>query len=188
MANKTDKNGQESDAFNPLAWGILFFSLWLSLQPFGELSLFQQGIGGFFLFLSAVMFCSIFMKCLRDFLNKPSLISFLLPVIFFASLMGFAFSLVQSWTNLEGTSLYISIIGGALWLIAYFLILIRIVAELGKIGFWMGTVIGIALIGKGIYDAFTSDVVAGIILIALGIGTIVIVVKKPPIWHKFPFF
>ena len=187
QTNPSDKNGRKPVSFNPLAWGILFFSFWISLQTIDKLSPLQERIGWLFLVLSAVLFCSIFISRLHNFLIRPGLIGFFIPLIFFISLMGFTITLVQSWPNLEGAFRYIAVIGGVLWLIAYLLVLMRIVAELGRVGFWLGIVICIALIGKGIYDAFTSDVGAGIMLVALGIISIVIVIKKPSIWHKWPF-
>ena len=189
QTNPSDENGRKPVSFNPLAWGILFFSFWISLQMFDELSPLQQGIGWLSLGLSAVLFCSIFIPPLQKLLIRPGLGGFFISLIFFASLMGFVITLVQSWPNLEDAShlIYISVIGGVLWLIAYLLVLVRVVAELGRVGFWLGIMICIALIVIGIHEALTSDVRAGIIMVALGIGSIVIVIKKPPIWHKWPF-
>jgi len=187
MTNQTDENEQKPVPFNPLAWGILFFSLWLLLQMIEELPPVQQCIGWFFLGLSAVLFCSIFIPPLRKLLIRPGLGGFFPPLIFFVSLIGFAIALATSWSNLEGVSRTISVLGGIAWFIAYILVLARVAAELGRKGFWAGIVICIALIGNGIYVAFTSDVLAGIILVVLGIISMVVVIKKPPIWHKFPF-
>jgi hypothetical protein len=187
--NSNEENGRKSVSLNPLAWGILFFGFWLSLQAFNELSALQQGIGWFFLGLSAVLFCSIFPLPIQKLLTNPGVGGFFVALIFFVSLMGFAFSLVQSWSNLEGGSylMYISVIGGNLWFIAFFLVLVRIVAELERVGLWFGIAICIVTVVIGIYNAITSDILAGIILIALGLGSIVVVIKKPRIWHKLPF-
>jgi hypothetical protein len=189
MTNQTGENGQKPVSFNPLAWGILFFSFWISLQIFGELSPLQQGIGWFSLVLSAVLFCSIFILPLQKLLTRPGLSGSFISLIFFISLTGFTITLVQSWSNLEDTPhlLYISVIGGVLWFIAYILVLVRMIAELGRAGFWFSIVPCSAIIGIGLHKAITSDVLAGIIMVALGIGAIVIVIKKPPIWHKLPF-
>jgi hypothetical protein len=189
MTNKTDENEQEPVPFNPLAWGILFFSFWLSLQLFDKLLPLQQGIGWFSLFLSAVLFCSIFIPPLQKLLSKPSLSGFFVSLVFFVLIFAFAITLAQSWPNLADVPhlIYIAVIGGVLWFIAYLLVLVRMVSGLKKVGFWTGIAICIILIGIGIYEAITSDVLAGVILTALGIGSIAIVIKKPQIWHKVPF-
>jgi len=187
QTNLSDENGRKSTSFNPLAWGILFFSFWISLQMIDELPPFQQHMGWFFLGLSAALFLSIFCPWLQKLWIKPSVSGFFLPLIFFVSLLGFAISVASSLSNLEGISRAISVFGGVLWFIAYFLVLARVAAELGRRGFWASIVICSALIGNGIYVALTSNVVVGTILVALGIISIVIVIKKLPIWHKFPF-
>jgi len=198
MKNKTkpsDENGQKPIPFNPLAWGIAFFSFWISLKMIDKLPPFLQVAAWFFLVLSAVLWLSILIQPLRNLLIRPCVSGIILPLIFFVPLLGFTISFASSLSNLEGAYRTISAIGGFLWIIAYLLVMMMVAAELNRVGFWLGIALGIVLIGVGAYHigigtckALTSDIIAGIILVALGIGSTVVVIKKPSIiWHKWPF-
>lgn len=183
--SKNDEKNREPTLFNPLAWGILFFSFWISLQTIPKSTPVIQGMSWFFLGISVVLWFSIFLKNLQDLLIKPGLRGFFLPLLFFVSLLALAITLTQSWTLLQGVALYVSIIAGILWFVAYILILVRFAA--GKIGRMVGIVISVVIIGIGIYTLVTSDIVAGIVLVGLGIASMLIAIFRPPIWHRFPF-
>ena len=135
QANRSDKPATQ---FNPLSWGILFFSFWILLQPISEPPAFVQGVSWFFLGMSVLLGLSIVLKKLQNFLNRQGPRGFFLPLVFFVSLFAFAVSLSQSWGILKEIPLCISVVGGILWLIAYLLILVRFAAE--RIGRTIGVV------------------------------------------------
>jgi len=170
----------------PLPWGILFFSFWIALQLAGNLTPLMEGMAWFFLVLSAILLCSIFIIPLNRFLTKPKVSGFFEPIVFFVTLFAFTLTLISSWTNLEGLPHTISVYGGILWVIAYLLVLIAIVVQMRRVGRFMGLAVGLFLIGDGIYQIVSSDVLAGVVLLTLGILSIVIVFTKPQFGQRWP--
>jgi hypothetical protein len=172
-----NKSNKPATRFNPLSWGILFFSFWVLLQTIPESTACIQGWSWFFLGMSVLLWFSIFVKKLRDFLNRPGPSRYFLPLVFFVSLFAFAVSLSQSWVVLKEIPLYISVVGGILWFVAYLLILVRLAVE--RAGRTIGIVVSLGIVLVGIRLLITPDILAGIVLIALGGIATVIAIRRP---------
>ncbi|MFW6116236.1 MAG: hypothetical protein ACOC6F_00780 [bacterium] len=183
-ATSDERNGGP-DLFNPMAWGVLLFSFWISLQTLPESTCLIVGMSWFFFGISVALWVSVFCRHLQDLVTRPALAGFFLPIVFFASLLAFVVTLIQSWGPLEGIARHVSLIAGSLWVVAYLVVLMRFVA--GKLGHTVGIVLSAILMGIGVYTLVSSDLLGGVILIVLGIISILIAIFRPPIWHRFPF-
>jgi hypothetical protein len=141
----------------------------------------------FSLVLSGILLLSIFTTPFITHLRETRLYKivtnrdvrlFFVVLVFFITLLGFPLSVIQSWSRLEEIHRYISIVGLILWVVAYLLVLISIASRMGRFGQIIGGIISALILWRGI-DACYSDKLAGIILLAIGIISIVTVVKKP---------
>jgi len=193
---KSNLNNQEPLSFKPLPWGVLFFSFWTSLRTIENPTLMIQGTAWFFLGLSAILVLAVFTKPLFPFLQKTitkhsprlskiltsqNVNGFFVLLVFYTTLIGFPVNIIMSLTNLEVIDVSIAVVGLLLWVIAYILILASIVSRMGRTGQIIGGVI-IALILWSAKNAFTSNALAGWILIGLGVILIIVVIIKPKTW------
>jgi hypothetical protein len=171
--------------FNPLAWGILFFSFWLSLRTIGEIGAVQQGFAWFFLGLAGMLWLSIAIPPLGKSLANPNRTKLLVPIIFFVSMFAYMINLLNSIKYIEGPTLQIAMIFGFLWIVAYLVVLIRNVERN------VGISISLSLIGLAVYyfsrPPTAEPLLSAIILLALGIVLLVTTIKKPAIYQRFPF-
>jgi len=183
-ATNDEKNGGPN-LFSPVAWGVVLFSFWISLQAIPGATAIVRGLSWFYFGTSAVLWVSIFSRDLRDLLTRRSLAGFLLPVVFFVSPLAFAIALVQSLGLLEGVAKHLLIAVGNLWMFAYLAVLVRFIA--GRVGRIAGIVPSAILIAIGVYTMVRSDLLGGVILVVLGIILVLIAVFRPRIWHGWPF-
>lgn len=172
---KDDNNSK----FNPLAWGILFFTFWLSLRTIGQLQTLQEVLSWFFLGLSVVLWLSIFIQPLRTVFDKPKTRA-VLPMVFLVPIMSFALSLVGSLSAIGGFTRELSLVLGFLWFVACLLVMVRSIIRI------IGILASLTFVGFGIYHLINSQIIVGATLVALGIVALVIAAKRPRMWHQFP--
>lgn len=175
----------DNTKFNPLVWGILFFTFWLSLRTIGQLQTLQEVLSWFCLGLSVVLWLSIFIQPLRTVFDKPKARAVFLPVVFFVSIMSFALSLVGSLSDIGGFTRELSLVLGLLWIVAYFLVIVRSATTV-RITRIASILASLTFVGFGIYRFINSQILAGALLVALGIASLVIIAKRPGMWHQFP--
>lgn len=204
--SKQDKNNnvleknpsyQASITFKPLPWGVLFFSFWATLRTVDNPTHFIQGIAWFFLALSGILLLSVFTEPLfpsfRRILAKhiprldrivtpESVSQFFVSLAFYTTFLGFPINIVMKWSKLQGIDVPISVVGLVCWMIAYVLFLVSIVSRLGRKGQIIGGIVGVIIIGYAI-NAFKSNVLAGLIVLGIGVSSIIIAIKKPKFGH-----
>ncbi len=168
--------------YNPISWGILFFSFWLILWTTGISNCWVKGVAWFSLALSVILLISIFWGYLRDLLNKPKAANIVLPLVFTVSMMAYAISWIVSLPDLTGSVFTISFWIGFLWMIAYTIVLTANVDR--KIGI----VISVALIFAGIVNLASLLIIQGIALLLLGIILLFAALGKIPLKGKVPIF
>lgn len=204
--SKQDKNNnvleknlsyQEPITFKPLPWGVLFFSFWATLRTVDNPTHFIQGIAWFFLALSGILLLSVFTEPLfpsfRRILAKhiprldrivtpESISQFFVSLVFYTTFLGFPINIAMRWSKLQGIDIPISVVGLVCWMIAYVLFLVSIVSRLGRKGQIIGGIAGVIIIGYAI-NAFKSNVLAGLIVLGIGVSSIIIAIKKPKYGH-----
>ncbi len=171
--------------FQPLAWGILFFTFWLSLRTISGIGAVQHRFAWFFLGLAGMLWLSIVIPPLGRFFANPKRTKIIMPLIFFVSLYAYVINWLISIKSIEGVTLEIAVVFGFLWIVAYLLVLISYVPMKFGIGV-SSSLIGLA----GFYfvkQATAEPLLSAIILLSLGIVLLVITIKKPLIYQKFPF-
>lgn len=179
MHSSDSNTQQESTSFNPLAWGILFFTFWLTLKTIPQLSSLQNGLAWFSVVISFILWISIILPPWRKILQKPSVKRVYLPSIFLISLTAYVMSLVGSLPAMKGIDIDITVYFGFVWLATYLVILIRTSKQ--EVGIAGGVLFAIA----GIYHLVNSNIIGGIVLLVLGIIGIIIAIKRPKmLWHE----
>ena len=116
--------GQTNDStFNPLSWGVLFFSLWLSLKtvdsmvPLGH---FQRGLANVAIVVSIViLFLIPLTTWLRDKLQTMLRNANALPIIYVITVSVYAFGVLTVIPSLKGLDITLAITIGFLWLVVY---------------------------------------------------------------------
>jgi len=116
--------GQSDDfAFNPLSWGVLFFSLWLSLKTVDSvvpLGPFQRGLANVAIVVSIVMLVSTpFTNWLRNKLQTIIRNASVLPVIYVITVFVYTIGFLTVVPSLKGPDVALAITIGFLWLVAY---------------------------------------------------------------------
>ena len=180
MKYNDNTNVNRIASFNPLAWGILFFTFWLSLRTISQLQTLQEILSWASLGLSGILWLSILIPPLADIFDKPRAKTVFLPLIFFVSITGYTFSWVGSLPGMEGFARDLSFILGFLWIVAYLLVLVRSTTRV------IGILASSTFVGFGIYHLIDSQIVGGAALLVLGIVLLVIATKRPRIWRHFP--
>lgn len=196
--HKSSLNNQEPISFKPLPWGVLFLSFWVSLRSTIENpTLLMQVIEWFFLGLSGILLLAVFTKPLFPFLHRTinqsiprlsniltgqNVSGFFISLVFFTTLIGFPTNIIMSWSDLPVLDISISVIGLVLWMIAYLLALVSIASRMGKNGQIIGGIFSALIIWSAI-NSFKSNVLAGWILVGIGVISIVIVIFRPKSWN-----
>jgi membrane protease YdiL (CAAX protease family) len=167
--------------FNPLAWGILFFTLWLTLRAAGELNKPQEIISWAFLAVSVILFLSIFISPLARILSTKTAEQLLIPTIFFLSIFGFTFAYAGKLKAMFEKDLviletYIATIFGFLWVIAYLLILTRSVSK------YFGIAFSAVFFVLGVYILIReANMWGGIIVMVIGVTICLVATRVLPI-------
>lgn len=169
-------------ASNPLAWGMSFFAMWVTLRTVAEPTELQGGLSLIFISLSAVLGLSLFSPCLRELLDRGVVRSFLLPMIFFASLLCFAASWIGSLSDMKSTDLAIAVYVGFGWLVAYLIILVRSAMRIA------GVIVSLLMVAIGvIYLINVTPTLSGWILILLGTILLIVSLWRPRFFAIFPW-
>ncbi len=123
-------NGQKQDAgFNPLAGGILFFILWLTIQALSNLPDSQKTFSWLLFSLSIVAWASIPWGWLRRLLSTQNASQIILPLVFELTVAGYIIGWVGILKEVKGTVLTLAVAVGFVWLITYIMVA---VAKLAK--------------------------------------------------------
>jgi hypothetical protein len=195
---ESNLNNQEPISFKPLPWGVMLFSLWASVRSAIENpSLLIQVIEWFFLVVSGICFLAVIAKLfpslhgaimqrvprLNKILTNQNASWFFVPLVLLATLIGFPTNIILNWSKLQVIDLSISVVGLVCWMVAYIFVFIAMVSQIGKRGRIIGGIASVIIIGSAI-NAFQSNVLAGCILLGIGVVSIIIVIKPPKrIWH-----
>ena len=169
-----------SSQFNPLAWGIMFFSIFLSLKTLPETDL-NNSLSFTFLAFSVIMFAAIWSRFLSSIFEIQTVKTIIAPIIFLTSFFGFIFSYIGSISSLDETTRCITIIVGSLWMFT-FLILLVINAKRE-----IGLLASITFVGLGVYHFISQDIVIAIILVVVGLIMAILTWKKPHYLKKSLF-
>jgi len=135
-----------------------------------------------FISLSDVLGLSLFSSCLRELLDRGVVRSFLLPMIFFVSLLCFAASWIGSLSDMKSTDLAIAVYVGFGWLVAYLIILVRSAMRIA------GVIVSLLMVAIGvIYLINVTPTLSGWILILLGTILLVVSLWRPRFFAIFPW-
>lgn len=179
---KKEKRGTVFDAydFNPLAWGILFFTFWLTLVALPlELNLGQKIVAWSTFGISGILWLSILLRPLREWMKSKRVKEIYLPSVFFISIGGYTISWVSSLPSIQLSNIPFAVYGGFIWLLTCILILVGSSSK--KVGIFGSLLFVIA----GIYTIIQTNVLGGVILICFGLILLFIAIKRPSwLWHE----
>jgi hypothetical protein len=184
MSNDTtQKEKEEKYELNPLSWGMLFFTFWLTLIVLPvEVTIWQRILAWFCFGLSVLLLIAIYVPWLRDQYKKPTIESIVLPVVFEITMASFVIGFITSLTGMAEPIRSITIYGGFIWFVTYLFVLIR-ASNKG-----IGVLASVVFFGYGIYLVSQAqnapDMVAGIVSMLLGIVSAYIAIRRPKIWHE----
>jgi hypothetical protein len=185
MSNDTaQKKKEEKYELNPLSWGMLFFTFWLTLIVLPLKVTIGQIILAWFCFgLSVLLLTAIYVPWLRKQYKKPSIRGMVLPIVFDITMASFIIGLATSLTGTKGVIRYIVVYIGFIWVVTYLLILVR--ASIKGIGI----LASVAFFGYGIYLMAQandeSHMISGIVSTLIGIVMGYISIKRPKwLWHE----
>ena len=169
LSSKGDTIMADESKFNPLGWGILFFTFWLSIMTIPGLreqtmTLFVAWLS---LGLSVLMLISI-EPHLRDWLNKPRVKRHILTWVFYVTFLSFAITYISSVGIVDPTIRLWVIIIGFLWFMVFFIILIS------KLPKTVGIITCLIFLGFGVYYLISQQTDNGRIT-AVGFGIIAII-------------
>jgi len=170
----------DNTKFNPVAWGILFFTFWLSLRTISQLQTLQEVLSWASLGLSVVLGLSIFIPYLAHIFNGSKAKTVFLPLIFFVFITGYTLSWVGSLPSMGGFTRDLSFVLVFLWIVACLLVMVRSIIRI------IGMLASLTFVGFGIYHLIDSQIIVGATLVALGVVALVIATKRPRMWHHFP--
>jgi len=166
--------------FNPLAWGILTFNFWLTLQPLEKWDWPQKAIACFSLLLSIMLLLSIVIPPWNRLLDKPKVVRVIMPFLFTISILGYAISWLVKLPQLQGLAFNFTFWVGFLWFIAFAMVLIRNVNRV------FGSVVSALLVIIGIlYFTIGSNTIGGIFLVVFGILLLLLANRIINIWDRF---
>ena len=176
----------------------MLFSLWSSLRIAIENPSPQiQVIEWFFLVVSGICFLAVIAKLfpflyrtimqrvprLNKILTNQNASWFFVPLVLLSTFIGFPTNIILNWSKLQGISLYILVVVLVCWIVAYLWVFVAMVSQIGKKGRIIGGIASVIIIGNAI-NAFQSDVLAGCMLLVIGVASIILVIKPPKgIWH-----
>jgi hypothetical protein len=162
MANDT--------TINPLGWGILFFTFWLSIMTMPNLrgQTVASCVAWVSLSLSILMLISI-EPHIRNWLNTPGIIRYILTGVFYITLLSYAVTYIGGIGAVYPAIRPWVIIIGFIWFMVFFCILIsRVPGTLGIITF-------VIFAGLSIYNLITKRTDIGR-LTAIYLGVIAVVI------------
>jgi len=185
MSNDTThKEGEEKYQLNPLSWGMLFFTFWLTLSVLPvEATIWQTILAWFCFGLSVLLLVAVYVPWLRDQYKKRRIEGIVLPIVFEITMAGFVIGFVTSLEGADHAIRSIVVYMGFIWLMTYILILIR-ASHKG-----IGILAGVAFFGYGIYlvaqARTTPNTIAGIVSMLIGMIIAYIAIKRPKwLWHE----
>jgi hypothetical protein len=170
---------------NPLGWGILFFMFWVSLVtiPGIKAQTLSWDMAWVSFGLSILMLISI-EPHIRNWLNKPGVIRYIVMLVFYISLMSYAVAYISSVGAVDATIRPILIIFGFIWLLVYLCILSSRSPRP-----W-GIVVSILFIGIGVYNFLAQQTDIGrVSLISCAIVAVITLVcslMKPKFISEIP--
>ncbi len=172
-----EKKSNRMSKFDPLAWGMLFFTLWLVTKTIGEPNTSQELVSYAFLIVSGLLFLSIIIPPLARLMTTKTTEQILLPTIFSMSILGFALGWLGSLKDVVGWELHVGILFGFLWLIAYLMVLIRIAPR--NLGIALSVICFILGIRVLVAEAAIWE---GVILMAIGVIICLVAIRKIPVY------
>jgi len=166
--------------FNPLSWGMVFFTFWLALKAVPNASRPQNPLSWGAVVISFLLWLSIILPPWRKILEKPRVKKIYLPTIFCITLAGYVIGWVTSIVNIKGNlDFNVSFFFGLAWLFIWLIILMRITNRL------VGILGSVAFIGFGVRYLIQSNYYSAVTLIILGIiGVLVVIIRPKFIWHE----
>lgn len=111
-------------AYNPVSLGTLYFSFSLSLWASQNLNLTNIVIASLGALISFAFFVAVFSECVLTFLNKQ-VVKYLIPVTFVASLFGFVFGWLQTFSQTSGLILQGIVYFGFAWVVVILLVMVK---------------------------------------------------------------
>ena len=120
---------KDDDKLNPLGWGTLFFTVWISLKVLEQLhpelkvTLFQIIMEWVFLAISLALLVAIYVPWWKNVLEKVAKNANVFPIVFIVSVAGYIFGLAPGF-SLQGSNQWIVVGIGFLWLITPLMVLI----------------------------------------------------------------
>lgn len=145
----------DDSKINPLGWGILFFTFWLSIMTIPSLKgqtvtwLAWVSLG-----LSIIMLISIETH-VRDWLSKPGIRRYILTGVFYITLLSYAITYVGSVGAVDPTIRPWVIVIGFIWVMVFFCILIS------RRPRTLGIITCLIFVGFGIYYLTTQQTDSG---------------------------
>lgn len=114
---------QKQDAsFNPLASGILFFTLWLTIQALSDLPGSHKSLSWLLFSLSLIVWASIPWGWLRRLLNTESASRIILPLVFELTIAGYIIGWLGILKEIRGAVSTLAIVVGFVWLTTYIMV------------------------------------------------------------------
>ncbi|OGO23245.1 MAG: hypothetical protein A2Z28_00715 [Chloroflexi bacterium RBG_16_51_9] len=120
--NREGTVSKQDISFNPLSWGILFFTLWLTVQALNTTTSSQKNFSWFFLGLSIIALVSIPWRWLRNLLNSQRASQIILPIVFELTVAGYVIGWVGMLKDVHGAVLALTVAIGFIWLIVYIMV------------------------------------------------------------------
>lgn len=182
--DSAQKEKEEKYGLNPLSWGMLFFTFWLTLIVLPmEVDIRRIILAWFCFGLSVILLIAIYVPWVRDQYKKASIKSLVLPIVFEITMGSFVIGFITSLDGMSRIIQNIIVYGGFIWVVTYLLILIR-ASHKG-----IGVLTSLAFFGYGIYVVGqarnASYTTAGIVAMLIGIVVGYIAVKRPKwLWHE----
>lgn len=147
------------ESFNPLGWGTLFFTLWVSVKMAKEirpgwLNDVRDGFEWIFLGWSVILCLSIFYPPLESVLQSRKATQKYMYAVFLATLSGYVFGWLPGF-GLEGVYQDLALGVGFLWLTTYVLValsrlnsvLYRAIFCLAFVGIWINALARYGFLG-----------------------------------------
>ena len=179
LEDKTNVAEGNGDSYNPLAWGILFFTMWLTLVTIHGTGQTTTWIPTALLILSILLMVSIFLKILFNKIFKNDVTTnifkfastIVTPIVFEITVAGYIIAWIQGVAILSEPNLTIAIIIGFFWIIIYVIVGVSHI----NVG-WLRFVCWIIFLSISIFITVTSNFAKSwplwVALLALSLGAI----------------
>lgn len=173
-------------SYNPIAWGTLFFTFWLTLITIPKANMGQIVIAWIFFSLSCLLFLAIFIPPLDKPLSQPIVQQSILPTVFIISIFVWVIGSLTVLPNVPKPYQIIVAAGTLLWMIAYLTITVWSIKQ-KKTATWLGIGTSVVVIALGITDLFHKVLQAEPwVTIIIGIVLLLITLSKSKIGREFP--